>query len=816
MSDALDVAYVEIEPDFSTFNRNVESGVRDAARELDSTLTGTLNDLEGEFQDFADAALSEVQDALDRIADAGEDSADEIDSAYGDLENAIRNAFDGAQRSAESAFDDIRRDADIAFTDIETEAAAAADEVERSFQETGDTVGTSVREGADEGSGGFLDLANSAFDAGTDIRGAMVGAAGAAGIGAIVVAVGAAIDAFIDMGREALDLEGDIIRISQATDSGFSTAAVDEFREALLGLQSEYGILTDDLVPALNTAIVQGVPEDNAISFLETAAQSAVVTGEDLTDTVSVINGLMAQFEGEFADAGEAADFLTTTLGNTNAEVTDIGDVFGEISGFARDAGVGVDEVSAAFAAMSITGRDAGTSGGQLAALIEELGDSTTPVAEAFDELTGQSFQQFISEGGNLQQAAQIIADGAADAGQSVVELAGSAETSSAILALSTEAGAARYAEALADVDQANGFTEQSFGELEDSGALAFSQLEGSLATLRDEAGAAVAPIIADFVEGLIPVLEELSPIVQAVGEVLLTAFSVAMEFLSPLVDLVLGLFEAISPLLEALTPLWEILSLIGEIVGGILVPIFDVLFAILTPIFELIGLLLTPALEVIRLAFEGIAYVIETWVSPAIEWLADQLGEWLAPMIEWVSEKVDIAKIAFQLMINWVRDNWGAITSVIGDSVSSIGDFFSGLVDTARGAINTIIGAWNAIDFGFSISIPSWVPEIGGNTFGIDDIVPDIPYLQTGGFTTNEGLAVLHPDEMVLPLTNSNGINALAAALQEAGAGGGEDGPIQVVVQIGNETITRMVNTEVTRNNKTLTRRARTGTGRI
>src|SRR5690606_11309296 len=216
----------------------------------------------------------------------------------------------------------------------------------------------------------------------------------------------------------------------------------------------------------------------------------------------------------------------------------------------------------------------------------------------------------------------------------------------------------------------------------------------------------------------------------------------------------VLGLFEAISPLLEALTPLWEILSLIGEIVGGILVPIFDVLFAILTPIFELIGLLLTPALEVIRLAFEGIAYVIETWVSPAIEWLADQLGEWLAPLIEWVSEKVDIAKIAFQLMINWVRDNWGRITSVIGDSVSSIGDFFSGLVDTAKGAINTIIGAWNAIDFGFSISIPSWVPEIGGNTFGIDDIVPDIPYLQTGGFTTTESLAVLHQDEMVLPLT--------------------------------------------------------------
>lgn len=815
MSDALDVAYVEIEPDFSTFNRSVESGVRSAARELDRTLTGTLNDLEGDFEHFADVALTEVQDALDRIANAGEDSADEIDAAYGDLEAALRDAFDGAQRSASSAFDDIRRDADLAFTDIEVEADRAAAEMEQSFRDTGDSVGSSVKEGTDTGGSGFLDLANSAFEAGTDIRGAMAGAAGAAGIGAIVVAVGAAIDAFFEMGQEALDLEGDIIRLTQSTDQGFSAGAVDEYREALLGLQSEYGILTDDLIPALNTAIVQGVPEDNVISFLETAAQSAVVSGQDLNDTVSVINGLMAQFEGEFSDAGAAADFLTATLGNTNAEVADIGDVFGEISGFARDAGVDVNQVSAAFAAMSVTGRDAGTSGGQLAALIEELGDATTPVAMAFDDLTGRSFQQFIAEGGNLQQAAQIIADGAGAAGQSVVELAGSAESSSAILALSTEAGAARYAEALADVDAANGTTEDSFGQLEESGALAFSQLEGSLATLRDEAGAAVAPLVAEFVEGLIPILEELSPIIQGVGEILLTAFSVAMEFLSPLIDLVVGLFEAISPLLEALSPLWEILSLIGEIIGGILVPVFDVLFAILGPIFELIGLLLTPALELIRLAFEGIAYVIETWVTPAIEWLAGQLGEWLAPVIDYVAEKVNLAKLAFQLMINWVRDHWDEITEVVGNSSRAIGDFFAAMGTVAKGTINNIIRAWNAIDFSFSVSIPSWVPEIGGNTFGISDVVPDIPYLQTGGFTTAEGLAMLHPDEMVLPLTNSNGINALADAMREAGAGGAE-GPIQVIVQIGNETITQMVDTQVTRNNKTLTRRARAGTGRV
>jgi TP901 family phage tail tape measure protein len=814
MSDALDTAYVEIEPDFSTFNRSVETGVRNAARDLDRTLTSTLNDLEGDFEHFADVALTEVQDALDRIADAGEDSADEIDAAYGDLEAAIRNAFDGAERAASTAFDDIRRDADVAFTDIEVEADRAAAEMEQSFRDTGDSVGSSVKEGTDTGGGGFLDLANSAFEAGTDIRGAMQGAAGKAGIGAIVVAAGLAIDAFFDMGQEALALEGDIARVTQSTESGFSTAAVDEYRDALLGLQTEYGILTDDLVPALNTAIVQGVPEDNVISFLETAAQSAVVSGSDLTDTVSVINGLMAQFEGEFSNAGEAADFLTATLGNTNAEVRDVGDVFGEVSGFARNAGVDVNQVSAAFAAMSVTGRDAGTSGGQLAALIEELGDSTTPVAEAFNELTGQSFQDFIAQGGNLQQAAQIIADGADAAGQSVVELAGSAESSSAILALSTEAGADRYAEALADVDAANGTTEDSFGDLEESGALAFDQLGGSLATLRDEAGAAVAPLVAEFVEGLLPILEEVSPLIQSVGELLITAFGVAAELLMPLVDLVLGLFEAISPLLEALSPLFEILSLIGEIVGGILVPVFDLLFAILGPLFEMVGILLTPALLIIREVFEAIAGVISEYVTPAIEWLAGKISDGLTPVVDWLSDRLDLLKAAFKIVVDWVKSNWGTVANAIEIGVDKVSDFFGGLIDTAKGAINTIIRAWNALDLSFSVSIPSWVPEIGGSTFSISDVIPDIPLLQTGGFTAGEGLAMLHPNEMVLPLSNSNGINALAEALQVAGAGAG-GGNIQVIVKIGERELTDIVDTQVNQNNRMLTRRARSGTGR-
>ena len=122
------------------------------------------------------------------------------------------------------------------------------------------------------------------------------------------------------------------------------------------------------------------------------------------------------------------------------------------------------------------------------------------------------------------------------------------------------------------------------------------------------------------------------------------------------------------------------------------------------------------------------------------------------------------------------------------------------------------MIGGWNNLSFSIpSVDIPG-LGSVGGGTLN----TPNIPYLETGGFTTAQGLAMLHPDEMVLPLSNSNGINALASAMKAAGIGGnGEGGNVTVIVKIGERELTDIVDTQVNRNNKTLTRRARAGTGR-
>lgn len=69
--------------------------------------------------------------------------------------------------------------------------------------------------------------------------------------------------------------------------------------------------------------------------------------------------------------------------------------------------------------------------------------------------------------------------------------------------------------------------------------------------------------------------------------------------------------------------------------------------------------------------------------------------------------------------------------------------------VNQFKNVINWIIKAWNALDFGIHIHLPDWA---GGQGFDIDDVIPDIPLLATGGRVKRTGMAVVHRGEEVVP----------------------------------------------------------------
>lgn len=127
----------------------------------------------------------------------------------------------------------------------------------------------------------------------------------------------------------------------------------------------------------------------------------------------------------------------------------------------------------------------------------------------------------------------------------------------------------------------------------------------------------------------------------------------------------------------------------------------------------------------------------------------------------------------ATNLWVKW-RTGFDKVVGFIGGLKTKITNIAKGIWDGFLGAfksmINNIIGAWNALDFSISVSIPSWVPGLGGKGFHVSDVIPDIPYLAEGGIVKARagGTAVVAgeggQDEAIIPLSRLAGLGGRVA----------------------------------------------------
>lgn len=165
-------------------------------------------------------------------------------------------------------------------------------------------------------------------------------------------------------------------------------------------------------------------------------------------------------------------------------------------------------------------------------------------------------------------------------------------------------------------------------------------------------------------------------------------------------------------------------------------------------------------------------------------------LGAYLQGWWESIQAAVDNVKAIFQNIIDFISNvfsgNWSAAWQNI---VNIFGNLFGMIVNLAKAPINGVISAINWVLSkinSISVTIPDWVPGVGGKTLGFN--IPTIPQLAEGGVATSPTLAEIGEGgepEAVMPLSK------LAAMLDEytkkpkptGGAGRQEDGGGETIV---------------------------------
>lgn len=253
-----------------------------------------------------------------------------------------------------------------------------------------------------------------------------------------------------------------------------------------------------------------------------------------------------------------------------------------------------------------------------------------------------------------------------------------------------------------------------------------------------------------------------LSPVFSAIGAVFTWLYQTIILPIVTGIMIYIGLWAAV------ITWLWStvvspVLGLIGQAFSwlwtNVLVPVGAGIGAVLNGVGAVFGWLWSNAIQP---ALNG--------VGAAVQWVYNSV---ISPVFSAIRGAVDLVGTAF-------RTVFGAI----GGFISSA---FSGAVNAVRGPINSIIGLVNsairAIN-GISVTIPAWVPMVGGQTFGVS--LPQVPYLATGGVTMGPMLAVIGDNpggqEMVQPLSMYQA-SLERVAVQSAGGGGSGGGDVKVEV---------------------------------
>ena len=441
------------------------------------------------------------------------------------------------------------------------------------------------------------------------------------------------------------------------------------------------------------------------------------------------------------------ANFVAEDIVAHNTTVTELSSSMFQVAPIAAAMGVGVDEVSAAFASLTAQGVPTSVAATQLKGAFSELAKQGSVADKAFRDMAGVGFQQFIDEGGSVQDAFNLLADGAAESGKSVVDLFGSVEAGQAVMGLTGDQ-ADRFAANLAAMGDKAGAVDEAFATMDQGLGPAMNRIKATLMAGALEIGQAIAPVIesaldavVDFlpivIEGFQRFLEVAGPALEQVGSAIRDGLATAIEVLVPHLQNMAQVFvaevlprlaefasfifsevvpalvdfgqyvlvELVPPITAAFLQLWDALqpalqSLAQVFVEDIMpaaqqlatVFVQDVLPVLTEVAAFIVGELLPPLIELAGWIIGNVVPVLAELVS----FIFGSLIPALAEIVTWIAEHIIPV---FEGFVGFITGDVVPVFTTIQETVSTVFSAISDTVSTVMDAISTAISeTWNAI----------------------------------------------------------------------------------------------------------------------
>jgi len=509
------------------------------------------------LNDDASPKLRQVSSAAQNASTALSNMGRSMDRAFSgssitNLGNSLQSTFTNATSAAEGLGDAVE-DALSGFDEFDTgfsnfgdglsDAADEVDDLSEAISDAGDSmedlsgiaedVGDAL-DGISDGADSFDEIADGADDAGNsldEMSSASDRLASAASNLIKVLAGMAIIKEVGDYANRAVedftDFEKGMAEVSTLL-SDSTEESMGQMEAQVKQFATETGTLTTDIVPALYQAISASVPSDNVFSFLEVANKAAVGGVTDLETSVDGLTSVMNAYGQANMTAERASDVMFTAvkLGKTNFE--EMSSALFNVVPTAVNAGVSFEDVAAGLATITAAGTPTSVATTQMRQMLVELSDEAKGAGQTFQQLSGKSFRQFIAEGGNVNQALDLMYGHAQETGQTIGQLFSSVEAGNAAAGL-TGLRASVFAQDIAEMGNAAGATEAAYSKMTDTFAHKQDLLAAAWEDIRLDSGEALVTAMEPAVDGFLENMDVIKePIVGFFTEIgnLLSAFA--------------------------------------------------------------------------------------------------------------------------------------------------------------------------------------------------------------------------------------------------------------------------------------------------
>jgi len=488
--------------------------------------------------------------------------------------------------------------------------------------------------------------------------------------------------------------------------------AMDSMSDDVKKFSKDMKVLPEDVVPALYQAISAGVPKENVFTFLEVAQKAAAGGVTDLETAVDGISSVVNSYGSDVLSATEASDLMFTAVKNGKTSFEQMSASLFQVIPTASALGVEFGNVTAALASMTAQGTPTSVATTQLRSLLVELSKAGGKTSKKFEELSGKTFKQFVAEGGNVQDALQIMEVGAADLGVGINDLFSSVEAGGAALAL-TGKGTEGFTKNLNDMSNAAGATDTAYDTMNQGINASVDSLKANFATLKLEIGEQLAPTVeiladkfADFVgneelvngviDTTIAILTGLVDGLKLVIDTTVSLINWIKEHETTVQLLVLGVaaltiaFYAYNIALQLAAAEITFLSIATGVMTGVATAFGAVMAFITSPITLVIlaiAALIAITILIVKHWDEIKAFLGSVWedINRVFSESIENIKEWFKGLFDFVVEVFDDMKDVGK---NIVLGLWQGIQDKASWLKDKVKNFFKGIVDGAKKAL--------------------------------------------------------------------------------------------------------------------------------